>query len=422
LAWSSSNAAVATVDEAGQVISRAIGSSLVTVAFACCGGPADTIELTVRQVPVQVAVSPGSFPLQSGQGISARPDVATGEGSTHGPASSDAFACLTAAPEVRTVTGSHREKLSPDAAAGRAFDARTADFVVRARWGTIAVEGSSSETGMCWAGGYVYSEKPWDASWDEHKDLDGPTRNSAAINNAAHGMVVTGLHYFNVHDGVRSTDAYSWLVQHNWGEYVRDDCVENDHMRSGRVFDTLFDGCYTGISTRPSSGDRSSTGVGQLVELDRVLLRMQPMPYPYEWEEKSGVITADGEPYDGTGMPYGHGNIFKIENDAIERNPHFSVRNSVFLVTHNTTADKLDFPPAALMDVCENNTIIWLGRGDYPGELPTSKFPDCFTLLSGQQGIDLWVERVSDWHSRHPDVGPNRKPSSPGSLEFPKRF
>lgn len=146
------------------------------------------------------------------------------------------------------------------------------------------------------------------------------------------------------------------------------------------------------------------------------------MPYPFEWEEKSGVIGADGQPYDGTGVPYGHGNIFKIENDAIGRNPHFSVRNSVFLVTHYTTADKLNFPPAALMDACENNTIIWLGRGDYPGELPTSKFPDCFTLLRGQQGIDLWVERVSDWHSRHPEVGQNRKPTSPGSLEFPKRF
>lgn len=146
------------------------------------------------------------------------------------------------------------------------------------------------------------------------------------------------------------------------------------------------------------------------------------MPYPYKWEEKSGVIGEDGRPYDGTGTPYGHGNVFKIENNDIQRNPHFSVTNSVFLITHYTTPGNLDFPPEVLIDACANNTIIWLGPGDYPGELPTAEFPDCFTLLTGQHGIDLWVEKVSDWHSRHPDVGSNRKPTLPGSLEFPTRF
>lgn len=332
------------------------------------------------------------------------------------------FACLDGATDVGRVTGHHEEKLSPDAAAGRVFDARSASFLVRAKWGTIAVEGDRAATGMCWAGGYVYSDKPWDASWDDHKDLDGPTRNSAAINNAAHGMVVTGLHFFNVHDGARTTDAYSWEVQHTWGEYVRDDCIENDHMRSGRVYDVLFDGCYTGISTRPSNGDDTSDGRGEVVELDRVLLRMQPMPYPYKWEEKSGVIGADGQTYDGQGIPYGHGNVFKLDTDATERNPHFSVKNSVFLITHRTTPDKLDFPPAALMDACEDNTIIWLGGGVYPGELPTVEFPDCFTVLTGQEGVDYWAERVGDWHDRHPDVGSHRKPTVAGSLDFPRQF
>jgi hypothetical protein len=129
---------------------------------------------------------------------------------------------------------------------------------------------------------------------------------------------------------------------------------------------------------------------------------MQPMPYPYKWAEKPGIIRDDGEPYDGTGIPYGHGNIFKIENDDINRNPHFSIRNSVFLVT--------------------NNTIIWLGQGNYPGKLPDSKFPNCFNLLTGEQGREYWVKKVTDWHIRHPNVGSDRKPTSPGNLEFPKIF
>lgn len=385
VAWSTNAPAVASVDSRGRVTGMSSGSAVVT---ATAGGQSGSAAITVQ-------------PTVSSAGT---------------------FSCLGTAADVQVVTGHHEVKFDPDPARGRAFDARTADFLVREKWGTISVEGSSSETGMCWAGGYVYSDKPWDASWDDHKDLDGPTRNSAAISNSAYEMVVTGLHYFNVHDGARTSNAYAWLVQDNWGEYVRDDCIENDHLHSGRVFDSLFDGCYTGISTRPSSSDTESDGAGERVELDRVLLRMQPMPYPYKWQEKSGVIGADGKPYDGTGIPYGHGNIFKLDNDDVGRNPHFSVRNSVFLVTHYTTDSKLDFPPPSLMDACENNTIIWLGGGSYPGELPTSKFPGCFRVLTGQQGIDYWVSLVSDWHARHPGVGAQRKPASPGSLEYPKVF
>jgi len=336
------------------------------------------------------------------------------------PQGTATFACLATAAEVVPVSGHHEEKFDPDAAAGRAFDARTADFVVRESHGTISVGGDSGETGMCWAGGYVRSDKPWDASWDDHKDLEGPTRNSTAITNSAHEMTITGLHYFNVHDGPRTNNAYSWQVQHSWGEYVRDDCIENDQIHSGRVYDTLFDGCYTGISTEASSGDALQGG--QLVELEGILLRMEPMPYPYKWQEKSGIIGVDGEPYDGTGVPYGHGDIFKLDDDDIDRNPHFSIRNSVFLLTHYTTASKANFPPESLVDACENVTIIWLGGGEYPGDLPTAKFPGCFTILTGQQGIGYWVERVADWHARHPQVGAHRKPASPGHLEFPRQF
>lgn len=341
--------------------------------------------------------------------------------STPVPVDEQTFACLEAAASVETVTGHHEVEFSPDVAAGKAFDARTADFLVRSPWGTIDIEGSGAEAGMCWAGGYVYSDKPWDASWDDHKDLDGPTRNSVALDNRAYSLVVTGLHSFNVHDGVRTNNAYSWLIQHTWSEYVRDDCIENDHLQSGRVYDVLFDGCYTGVSTRPSSGDPYD-GASELVELDRVLLRMQPMPYPYHWSEKSGFVGEDGQPYNGTGIPYGHANIFKLYDDVIERNPHFSLKNSVFLLTHYTKDDYANFPPASLVDACENVTIIWLGGGDYPGQLPTSKFPNCFTLLTGQTGIDYWVDMVSDWHRRHPGVDPERKPTSPGSLDFPRRF
>jgi hypothetical protein len=167
--------------------------------------------------------------------------------------------CLDTANEIETVIGHFEEKFSPTTASGKAFDARQAVFLnYQVKWGMITVEGSRSDTGMCWVGGYVHTNKPWDASWDDHKDLEGPTRNSAAISNASTGMTVTRLHYFNIHDGMRTSSAFNWVAEHNWGEYVRDDCIENDHLHSGRVYDSLFDGCYTGISTRPSSSDTDS--------------------------------------------------------------------------------------------------------------------------------------------------------------------
>lgn len=329
--------------------------------------------------------------------------------------------CLIGAAEIEKVSGYLVEKFRPKTAPGKAFDARTAEFLnYQVKWGIIAIVGSPGDTGMCWVGGFVQTNKPWDASWDDHKDLSGPTRNSAAISLSATDITVSGLHYFNVHDGVRTSDAVNWAVKHNWGEYIRDDCVENDHLRSGRIFDSLFDGCVSGISTRPSSGDFMSDGSGQLVEIDRVLLRLQAMPYPYKWQTKSGIIDSSGNPYTGSGIPYGHGNFFKLTE--IDRNPHFSIKNSTFLATHLTSPSKFDFPPESLIDECKNNTIIWLGPGPFPGELPLSKFPDCFEIVTGQQGRDLWAQLVADWHARHPDVGAGRKPAIPGDLAFPKIF
>ena len=90
----------------------------------------------------------------------------------------------------------------------------------------------------------------------------------------------------------------------------------------------------------------------------------------------------------------------------------------MFLIEHYTTDEKLDFPPESLIDVFEGNTIIWLGPGPYPGQLPTNKFPNGVQILTGQEGLDFWKEKVADWHNRHPNVGADRKPSDPGTFEI----
>ncbi len=340
------------------------------------------------------------------------------------PTPADTFAGLNSASDSVVINGTNRtQKYEASAAKDRAFDARNASFLIsETTHGIITMEGDASQTGMYWAGGYVSGDKPWNASWDDWK-YDPQTRNSTVINNKAYSATVTGMHFFNVHDGPRSNSAFDWTVQHVWGEYNRDDCVENDGLHSGKVLDSLFDGCYTGISTRPSSSNTSADGRWEVVTLDGVLLRLEASPYPYNYETKPGIIDENGDPWDGMGIPYGHGNLFKYDKNDLDRNVHFVIKNSVFLLSHeNVPAEKLSFPPEELIDEFSNVTVIWLGSGSFPGDLPTSKFPNGVTVLTGQAGLDFWKEKVTDWHQRHPDVDPARKPADPGSIVFPRIF
>ena len=326
--------------------------------------------------------------------------------------------------DVVVVTGTAiTEKYEVDPAKDRAWDARGAEFLVESvTHGMISLEGDETETGMLWAGGYVESNKPWDATWLDHKDGNPGelTRNSTAIDMKGFDLTVSGLHFFNVHDGVRTNNAFDWQIQHVWGEYVRDDCVESDGWNSGQIVDSLFDGCYTGISTRPSSSHPEYDGTGEVLLIDRVLLRMEAMPYPYRWQTKSGNIDENGDPWDENSgdIPYRHGNLFKMEEED-PRNIHFIIRDSVFLMDHeNLNSDDFDFPPEEFIDEMTNVTVIWLGEGEFPGYLP----PGDITVVTGQAGLDLWTEKVTDWHDRHPDVGPTRKPSEPGTFVFPRMF
>src|SRR5207249_8516892 len=67
-----------------------------------------------------------------------------------------------------------------------------------------------------------------------------------------------------------------------WLTYVRDDCVENDHVQPGLIDDSLFDGCYVGISERPSTAIIASgyDGRNDLLTVRQSLIRLQPMPGP----------------------------------------------------------------------------------------------------------------------------------------------
>ena len=152
---------------------------------------------------------------------------------------------------------------------------------------------------------------------------------------------VSGLYFFNLHDGPRFNAASDWRFEHSWGDYTRDDCIENDKMASGVIYDVLLDGCYAGYSNRPTS---SVDGSNNTVTFEKVLLRMEMMPGPYQAcaEKAHWYFDANRDPY--TDSPcverevYGTGNLFKLAkwDDAVDPpgglNPTFNLIDSMFIV------------------------------------------------------------------------------------------
>ena len=365
--------------------------------------------------------------------------------------SSDSFSCLTnaASQNIFDLAGSYTSKLFLKTAPSRVFDARNAVFQIRdfdSRWGMMDISGSDSNN--CVAGGYVFNGNPWWAGWEDVYDTgdstihDGETRSNTPVDFQAPNPLVTGIHWFNTHDGPRFNSATGvWRLEHSWGDYTRDDCIENDRQASGVIYDTLFDGCYTGFSNRPGQGSSNtalnSDGTRRKVIFDKVLLRMELQPGPFRYCDsgrQQRYVGADGNDFDAskygtcggsdpleTKEIYGHGNLFK--RTSTDRNPNYEFKDSVFLLPKRLTTGELDFPDASRVTACKNVTLIFLGgsANEYPGRLPTAKFPNCFTIVTGSAGVTFWQQKVADWHQRHPNVGRSRKPSNPGFPKWPAR-
>lgn len=66
-AWRSLNSTIASVNGNGLVTARAIGSTAIVVAATCCSQAADTIAVTVSQLPTSILVSPTSVALDVGE-------------------------------------------------------------------------------------------------------------------------------------------------------------------------------------------------------------------------------------------------------------------------------------------------------------------------------------------------------------------
>lgn len=264
--------------------------------------------------------------------------------------------------------------------AGMTVDARGAVFTGypdRTLYPLTVGKGSPAR-GFCLIGGLVVGQQSRRLTWQEMKTRHDGAGARVAGND---GYVVDGLRVDNVEDGIdpRGTDGRypkdgdGFLMRNLYFTYIRDDCVENDDIAGGIIEDSLFDGCNTGISERPSKGDRQldyPAPAGEELVMRHVLLRLRPMPGP---RGKSANVL-------------GHGQLFKWSGVA----NRLRIEDSVFLVEETPNDGRANFPPGT---IAKNVTVVWLGPGAFPGRVPAG--------VRITRDRKVWTTARDRWMARH---------------------
>jgi hypothetical protein len=265
---------------------------------------------------------------------------------------------------------------------GTIWDARNASFnsYPFTTLYPFTVGSETAPTGLCVVGGIVTGQQSRTLTWDEMKNsYDGDGLRVAG--NAPY--VVNGLRVDNVEDGVAPRDAKDrfpklgdgFTLKNLYMKYIRDDCVENDDIAGGLITDSLFDGCNTGVSERPSSGNAQwnyPAPAGETLTLDGVLLRLQALPGPRGSNDPNLL---------------GHGQLFKWSSVANS----LVVRNSVFYV--ETTPNSDSYFPFPAGTKTENVTIVWGGSGSFKWSVPAG------TTVTTDRSV--WDTARAGWLARH---------------------
>jgi hypothetical protein len=163
----------------------------------------------------------------------------------------------------------------------------------------------------------------------------------------------------------------------------------------------LFEGCFTGFSTRPG-GDcaRRVDATNNVVTIRNSLIWMKPTTF--------------------SDFPLGNGELFKDDTNG----PQWALHNNIIRADQGVLFDELNEvgygirrvsrqpgdPNSKLMS-CSNNIFVWLGPGDFPPPYddsndrtplqwlkdPTSGKP-CFTFT---KDVSVWDNAVAAWKAAH---------------------
>jgi len=222
----------------------------------------------------------------------------------------------------------------------------------------------SGDSRVCVSGGTFIGTWPRDTSWKHMHGtgaivLDGPRATVEDVTVHGYG------------DSIRMMEnASHFVVRRVHLSFSRDDCIENDWLLTGTVTGSLLDGCYNAFSAR--SYQDVPDGDDHVWTIRSSLVRLEPMPRTYN----------DEKPIPGTA------GFFKWDDHG----PRLVLKDNVFRADQNAGPVGLDIPEDKLKS-CSGNTMVWLGKGRYPGHLPS-----CFKLTRDKA---VWDKAVANWHEAH---------------------
>jgi hypothetical protein len=221
------------------------------------------------------------------------------------------------------------------------------------------------------------------------------------------GFALDGIRIHNVWDGIRPRgSADDFRIKNVWVTDARDDCIENDHLQTGVIEDSLFEACHMGIGSRPGKGrgrnkaeaqgasapvERPAGGGERVLEIRNTLISLGPHAKPnakrsnYAWFKDPG-----------------HGMFFKLGPGDLK----FKLYDNVFMLEQypNNSKRAWGLPPEHFADRladCSGNVLVWLGEGEYPGPFHNEQFPHCWTVTTDRS---VWERARKDWIDRHPQV------------------
>jgi hypothetical protein len=347
---------------------------------------ADLSTLTTQRPEIQALVFAGAGPTggcgkgSAASSMPATPVSPTGPAGRSGTASTaaSAAACLSrGGARVTRVEGTLQTYRVESVPGQRTYDLRRARIVgyPAARQYPVMFGKYGPGDATCVVGGEILGQQSRALSWHTMKqELDGD-----GLNFRSQGGIVDGIRIDNVEDGIATMggDPVGITIRNAYLSYVRDDCIENDAIVNVTVHDSLLDGCFNGVSER-RGGSPPAPPPGEALTLDGVLIRLRPMPYDRTRAQCQGNA-ADG---------LGSSGFFKWSGYA--NRP--VVRDTVLLAERGSVncGASMRLPDGVYEDV----TLVWLGRGDYPG----GRVPRGVTVTRDRR---VWDEARESWLARH---------------------
>ena len=222
----------------------------------------------------------------------------------------------------------------------------------------------------------------------QNSDWESTYCNSAAliVRDSAQ-PIVDGIRASRVWDGIR-IESPDFTIRNSWLSDVRDDSVENDHLSSGRIEDSLFDGILQGMSVRPNARSKRGLSSGA-VEISGSLFRLREFP------------AADGH--------WSMGSL--VKNDP--RAPRLVLNNNVIALDAGRVKKWSNSWPITWQKLggASNNLVLWLSDAPMPPGFALP--PSGFRLVTGAKARALWEQARRNWIDCHPRV--RRLPGDPQS-------